>query len=204
VYIPHIVDRGRTLFMFPKKLLSKALLASAALSVLCTGISLADDMKSCANLPKPTPEHAWLKQFVGEWESENEMYMEPGKAPLKSKGTDSVKPLGEYWILSDVKSTMMDKPFSGQMTIGYDAEKKQYVATWVDSMTGQLWTYDGRVEGKALVLETEGACPMNPGKLSKFKETIELKDKDHQVFTSYIQGPDGQWIPMMVSRSHRK
>ena len=192
--------------MSPKRLFSKALLASTALLVLCTGVSFADDMKPCPNMPKAGPEHAWLKQFVGEWESENEAYMEPGKPPVKFTGTDSIKPLGEFWILSEVKSTMMGTPFTGLMTIGYDTDKKKYAATWVDTMTGHLWTYDGTVDstGKALVLETEGTCPMHPGKLSKFKEVIELKDKDHQVFTSYIQGDDGKWVPMMVSRSHRK
>ena len=49
----------------------------------------------------PQREHEWLQRFVGEWMSETEMSMEPGKPPEKCYGTDSVRSLGGLWILAE-------------------------------------------------------------------------------------------------------
>ena len=73
-------------------------------------------------------------------------------------------------------------------------------------MNNYLWKYEGTVneEGKTLTLETEGPCPMKPGKLSKFKEVIEFKSKDHKVFTSSMQEDDGKWSTMMTIHYRKK
>jgi hypothetical protein len=157
-------------------------------------------------MPPPQKEHAWLQQFVGEWTSEGEMFMEPGKPPMKSTGTESTRALGGFWIVAENKSTFMDQPFTGVLTLGYDPEKKQYVGTWIDSVNSHLWTYAGTVDaaGKTLTLETEGPCPGKPGQLSKFKETVEFKSKDHKVFSSSIQGDDGKWTTIMTINYRRK
>ena len=178
----------------------QALFALVALLFVSVNVCRAEEF------PKPGPEHAWLQQLVGEWEAETEAYMEPGKPPMRMKGTESVRPLGAFWTITEVKSTMMDMPFTGNMTLGYDADKKKYVGTWVDSMTGHLWQYEGTMDaaGKTLTLESEGTCPMRPGKLTKFREVMELKDKDHKTFTSSMQGDDGQWVTMMTSHAQRK
>ena len=183
----------------------RTLLTALALLTVSTTGSWAEEDHRC-KLPQAGPEHAWLQQLVGEWTSETEAYMEPGKPPIKSIGTESIQPLGKFWTISEIKSTMMDMPFSGNFTLGYDTDKKKYVGTWVDSMTGHLWNYEGSVDatGKILTLETEGQCPMRPGKLSKFKEVVEIKSPDHKIFSSSILGDDGKWVTMMTSHAHRK
>ncbi len=100
----------------------------------------------------------------------------------------------------------MEMPMTGVMTLGYDPEKKKYVGTWVDSMTSHLWRYEGTVDaaGKVLTLDTEGPNPAAPGKTAKFKERIEFKSKDHKVFTSSMQGDDGEWVTFMTMNSKRK
>jgi hypothetical protein len=157
-------------------------------------------------LPAPQKEHEWLKLLVGEWESESECIAEPGKPPVKAKGTESARSLGGFWVLGEGKSEMGGMKFSNVLTIGYDPEKKKYVGTWVDSLTSVLWKYEGTVDatGKILTLETEGPCPMAPGKISKFKEVIEFKTPDHKVFTSSMQGDDGKWVTFVTVNSKRK
>jgi hypothetical protein len=176
----------------------RMLLAALTVLSLSAGVSFAQTM------PSPGPAHAWLQQFVGEWETETEAMMEPGKPPMKTTGTETVRPLGQFWTVSEIKSTMMDKPFMGNLTLGYDAEKQKYVGTWVDSMTGKLWEYEGTVDatGNVLTLETEGMCPMM-NKMTRFKEVIEVKNKDHKVFSSSIQMEDGSWVTMMTSHARR-
>jgi len=154
--------------------------------------------------PKPTKEHEWLQQLVGEWDSEGEAVLEPGKPPIKTKGSESGRSLGGFWIQCENKGDFLGTPFTGLLTIGYDVDRKKYVGTWVDSMTSVLWKYEGAVDatGKILTLETEGPADV-PGKLAKFREAIEVKSKDHKVFRSEIE-KDGKWITHLTMNYHRK
>jgi hypothetical protein len=157
-------------------------------------------------MPKPVKEHQWLQQFAGEWDAVSEMYMEPGKPPLKAKGTESVRKIGGFWTMSENKSTVMEMPMTGILTLGYDPEKKKFIGTWVDSMTSHMWTYEGKLDstGKVLTLETEGPCPMSSSGMAKFKEVIDFKSKDHKVFSSSVQGDDGKWQTMLKIDYRRK
>jgi hypothetical protein len=156
-------------------------------------------------MPAPQREHEWLNQFVGEWKTEAECYMDPGKPPIKITGTETVRSLGGFWIVGEGKSEAMGMSFSNILTLGYDPAKKKYVGTWVDSMTGYLWKYEGTVDasGKTLTLNTEGPCPMTPGKISKFKEVTEFKGKDHRVFTSSRVEEDGKLTKMVTVESKK-
>lgn len=55
-----------------------------------------------------------------------------------------------------------------------------------------------------LTLEGEGLCPSAPGKMVKFKDTMELKTKDHRVFTSTMQDESGKWVTGMTIHYRRK
>ncbi len=156
--------------------------------------------------PKPTKQHEWLQQLVGEWDSEVEMFMEPVQPPVKSKGTEKVRSIGGFWTLAENQGDLMGLPFTGIMTLGYDADSERFVGTWVDSMTGFLWKYEGQLDetGKILTLNSEGPCPAAPGTLSKFKEVLEIKSKDHKVFTSSIQAEDGSWTTGLRINYRRK
>src|SRR5215207_10023673 len=48
---------------------------------------------------EPKPEHRWLQQFVGEWTFETEAVMGPDQPPMKYTGTESVRTLGDLWVL---------------------------------------------------------------------------------------------------------
>src|SRR5690606_8060253 len=98
--------------------------------------------------------------------------------------------LGPFWLVATGKSEAMGHPYEHVLTLGYDAQASKYVGTWVDSMSGYLWKYEGKVDasGKILTLESEGPCPMTKGRLSKFREVTEFKSDDHRVFTSSILG----------------
>lgn len=166
----------------------------------------AQDTQKLPEMPPPEKEHEWLQQLVGEWEVETEAYMEPGKPPDKFSGTESVRSIGGFWIVAESKGEMMGEPYTGILTLGYSPEKDKYVATWIGSMMSYLWTYEGTLDktGKVLTVETEGPCPNAPGKLSKFKEKMEIKSPDERVFTSTMQGDDGEWVTVAVAKYRRK
>jgi hypothetical protein len=158
-----------------------------------------------AQAPEPQTEHAWLKQLVGEWEYDTEACLEAGKPPVKITGTEQVRMVGGFWAISEYSAKLSDSPFTGILTLGFDGEKKKYVGTWIDSMNSYLLHYEGTVDtaGKSLTLLTEGPDPAAPGKRCKFKEVIEVKDRDHKVVTTSMQGDDGKWVPLMTINYRR-
>jgi hypothetical protein len=156
-----------------------------------------------AEPPAPAKDHEWLKQFAGEWEAEAEIVVEPGKPAAKYRGTESTRILGGFWLVSEMKGTLLDAPFAGLMTVGYDTEKKKFVGSWVCSACDRLFKYEGTATGNVLTLETEGPHPAT-GKIVKLRDVVELKDKDHKFLTSYAQGEDGKWVSFMTMTARRK
>jgi hypothetical protein len=156
-------------------------------------------------MPQPQKEHAWLEQLAGEWESETEIFIEEGKPPMKTEGEETSRMIGGFWLVAENKGNFMDTPFTGILTLGYDAKQKNYIGTWIDSVNDYLWTYKGAVDddGKTLTLDTKGPCPQAGGKILNVKEVIELKDKDRKVFTSSVQ-LDGTWKKMVTMNYRRK
>jgi len=155
-------------------------------------------------MPKPQKEHEWLQQLVGEWDTEGEILTEPGKPPMTTKGSESGRSIGGFWIVCEHKGDFFGTPFTGILTLGYDPQNKKYLGTWVDSVTSYLWKYEGTVDatGKILTLDTEGPGH-EPGKLLKFREVIEVKSKDHKVFTSATE-KDGKWLTHLTINCRRK
>jgi hypothetical protein len=157
-------------------------------------------------MPGPVKEHEWLKQFVGTWESDAEVHMAPGQAPIKAKGTETNRLLGGFWMVSEGSSEVMGIKVQAILTLGYDPDKKKYVGTWTDSMSSYLWNYEGTVDasGKVLTLDTEGPNMMDPGKKAKFREVHEFKSADHRTFHASMLGDDGKWITLVKYDARRK
>ncbi len=156
--------------------------------------------------PVPTEQHKWLDQLVGEWETSSEATFAPGMPPLKCEGKETVRKLGGFFTVSEHVGNFTGTEFTGVMTLGYDAEQKKYIGTWVDSMTNHMWHYVGTMDdaGKVLTLEAEGPNPLAAGKKTKFRDVIEIKSKDHKVMTSSMLGEDGKWVEFMTANYKRK
>ena len=157
--------------------------------------------------PQPQAEHQWLQKLVGEWTSEMDAVMGPDKPPETFRGTDSVRSVGELWVMCEGRG---DMPGGGKattvMTLGYDPDRKRFVGTFIGSMMTYMWVYDGELDpgGKALVLYAEGPNFGAPGTMAKYKDTIEFKSDDHRTLTSHMQQPDGTWQQFMEAHYRRK
>ncbi|MDI1448995.1 DUF1579 domain-containing protein [Polyangium sp. 6x1] len=144
---------------------------------------------------EPQKEHRWLQKLVGEWTYENNAEMEPGKFH-KFTGTEIVRPMGDIWVLCEARGEM------GHMmwTFGYDPAKKAFVGTFVGSMMEYLWVYhDGSLDAdeKVLTLHAEGPDFSTPGKMTPYKDIIEITSADERVLRSEMQGQDGTWTEFM-------
>lgn len=157
-------------------------------------------------LPQPTKGHEWLLQLVGEWDSDTEIVMQPGQPPVTARGTESVRSIGGFWTVCEVRSTILDQPITGIMTLGYNPEKKKYIGTWVDSVSHHLWQYEGSLDeaGRVLTLEAEGPALLGPGATARYRDSFEIKSEDHKVFTSSIEVEPGKWHTFMTVNYHRK
>jgi hypothetical protein len=173
-------------------------------ALLCLGSPA--QTQEMPQMAAPVKEHEWLKKFIGEWDMDVEIFMQPGEPPMKTKSTDVTRALGGFWIVSEGKGEAMGHPFGSVMIVGFDPAKKKYVGTWVDNMNSHLWRYEGSVDpsGNTLTLESEGPCPMKPGQMVKFRDVTEFKSNDHRVFTSSMLGDDGKWVTLVRGDSRRK
>jgi hypothetical protein len=168
-----------------------------ALSLLCCPASAFG--QDAPEMPKPTQEHRWLQKFIGEWTSKSKATMRPDQPPMQCNGTLTSRQIGGFWVLNEMKGDMAGDPMVGIQTIGYDEDKKQYVGTWVDSMTSFMWKYEGSVDasGRVLTLQADGPNFMGDGKLTKFQDIYEVKSKDEIITTSRVLGDDGNWFTFM-------
>lgn len=152
-------------------------------------------------------EHQWLQRLVGEWTYEGETVMSANEPPMKSNGTESVRALGDFWILAEGQGAMCGGGGGSAttlMTLGYDPAKKRYVGTWVGSMMSNLWVYDGSLDGAVLTLESEGPHMTAEGQTAKYRDVIEIKTDDHRVMTGNVLGDDGKWQTFMTAHYRRK
>lgn len=154
----------------------------------------------------PQKEHQWLDKLVGEWTYEIESTMEPGKPPEKFSGTESVRSLGDFWVLCEGRGVMPEIGMATTiMTLGYNPLKKRYTGTFIGSMMSHLWLYDGALDpsGKVLRLDTEGPSFTEEGKMAKYQDVIEFVDDGHRVLSSSYLGDDGKWHRFMSAHYRR-
>src|SRR5687768_10963608 len=104
---PSILSQRRTVMKKPA--FASLVIVLATVAAISIAEDSADSLKM-PEMPKPQKEHQWLERFVGEWEGEGEITMEPGQPAVKCKGKEVVKSLGGFWIVSKHDSEMMGQP----------------------------------------------------------------------------------------------
>ena len=156
---------------------------------------------------EPQEEHRWLGRLVGEWTFDGEATEGPDRPPQAFAGTETVRSLGEVWVLAEGAG---EAPGGGVerslMTLGYDPQRRRFVGTWIGSMMTHLWVYDGALgaDGRALTLEAEGPGMAGDGTMATYRDVIEIRSDDHRVLTSHVLGDDGTWRQFMTAHYRRK
>jgi hypothetical protein len=156
-----------------------------------------------------TEQHQWLQQLVGTWKVSAEMPGAPGSEPMRMESTETVRRLGELWVLKESDAVVGGFPFRAVMTIGYEPRKQAFSGTWVDSAQPVLWVYEGELDEdeRVLILDTMGPDFTEQGigsKLVPYQDRMEFIDDDHRLLTSHRKGNDGKWQPFIEIHYHRK
>jgi len=156
---------------------------------------------------QPEKEHGWLQKLVGEWVYQGEA-LEPGKPLWKFEGRAVVRSVGGFWIIAEETGDMPGGgPAQMQMitTLGFNPRTGRFVGTWIGSMMGHLWVYEGFLDEsqRVLTLDSEGPSMTEEGKMAKYRDLIEIESDDRRVLRGNFLGADGKWQEMMSSHYRR-
>jgi Protein of unknown function (DUF1579) len=108
-----------------------------------------------AEQPIPGPEHRRLELFVGNWDTEGTIKVNPSGPGVKFQAVDSYEWVpGGFFLLHRWDAHMPDGRTQGIEVIGYDSAKGTYTVRSFDSagntdiMTGSVasdtWTFEGK------------------------------------------------------------
>jgi hypothetical protein len=151
-------------------------------------------------LGTPDENHRRLDPLVGEFRFTSTMWMEPGQPAMKDEGTCSNRwTLGNLYLESQVRGTMMGTPIEGRSYMGYDKSLKQYSAVWLDSSSTMFMPVTRGVaseDGKSITMECDALDPMI-GKNVHIREVLTIQGYDHHVFTMYMTPPKSEEMKSM-------
>ena len=143
----------------------------------------------------------FLEQFEGAWST-------------TAKGDDGeasggslvhCKPVGRMWMVMEHSGMMGGTKFSAIQTLGYDAEKKRFFGSWVDSMMSFTWQYEGVLDesGKKIILNATGPDMTDPKKVRDYRDAYEFVSDNEVTATSQIKNDAGEWETMMQATMKR-
>lgn len=158
--------------------------------ILLTGVT----SKASAQFPAASKEHKILKLEEGKWDAAVTMFMGPEgpyDPPVKSKGSETNRMVGDFWLVSDFKGNFEGLEFTGHAQFGYDAKKKKYVGSWIDSFSANATHMEGTydAEKKTMTYHSSG---MNPDGTPTKGKNVVVYGKDKRVMTMYYQAPDSK------------
>lgn len=179
-----------------------AIVTACILSVGISCFAAAAVQEGMPAMPKPTKEHEWLKKFIGHWETTSKGQAGAG-AVMEVSGTIDSQALGGFWVVNKMDARMQGMAFKGIQTLGYDAQKKKYIGTWIDTTAGFMWKYEGTVVGNKLSLEADGPDMTTPGKMARYRDSYEFKTADHVIVKSEVK-VNGAWTTYMEGNGKRK
>jgi hypothetical protein len=133
-------------------------------------------------------QHKMLAMEVGSYNDELTFWMEPGAEPMKYKTISETRMvLGGRFQETKYKGMVMDMPFEGISTIGYNNISKEFASTWIDNTATGMMILTGKYDDttKAVTYIGEMPDPMAPGKMIKMRQVYTMVDKNTYKLESY-------------------
>lgn len=144
-----------------------------------------------------------LKQDLGTWEAEMTVWMPGQDEPVKMTGTETNTMLGSF-LVSVFKADFFGQEFEGRGQFGYDAQKKEYIGTWIDSMEPNMSFMRGQwdAEKKAMTFLTKG-FNSQMGRETEGKNVVVYKENE-RLMTMFMKSEDGDWTKSMEIKYTKK
>jgi len=153
-----------------------------------------EEMKAWTAYMTPGDMHKMLAKDDGEWTGEVSMWMEPGKEPMKSKGTMTNKMImGGRYQESFYTGDMMGQPMEGRGVTAYNNASKKFETTWIDNMGTGIMKLEGTYDPgtKSITYVGKQLDPML-NKETTIRQVFKYVDDKHQVMEMYMPGKDGK------------
>ena len=162
------------------------------------------DEKAWMGYMTPGPMHEMMTKSIGEWKTKTTLWMDPNDKPTVYEGTASVKMiLGGRYLKATHEGTVNGMPMEGINLQCYDNASREFTAVWIDNlgtgMSVSKGTYDD--ETKTIYFIGRMVDPMSGNEI-KFRQTLQLIDKNHQKFEMFML-QRGEEFKMLVVDSRR-
>jgi len=159
-------------------------------------------------MTEPGAEHAWLQRMVGSWTYEHRWRMEPGGEPGAGTGREVVRALGDLWVIGEGEGECDGVPMRSVITLGFDEKaaggEGRFVGSFIASVMGGMFVYEGTRDGGVLTLETSGPSLKDPGKVQRYQDIVELVSDDLRRLRSRALMGDGSWFEHMEGEYRRE
>ena len=186
-----------------------ALLLAVAATSWAAGAAFTEDDKPAAPMSEmemwqkmqewaqPGENHKILGQLVGTWKTTGKIITSMGELPIEGVAKHAWILDGRF-IETHYEGPFMGGAFTGRGFTGYDNGRKQFQQCWIMSMSSGMAVTTGTWDAATKALTWRGSTYAPDGHDYKSRETLEFKDADHLVATSYATGPDGDEKKEMV------
>jgi hypothetical protein len=163
-------------------------------------------MEAYMKMATPNENHAYLKNFVGEWNVTTQGWTTPGAPPQTSQGTGEAELLlGGRFVQMEYKGTMFGQPFEGLQILGYDNLKKKYVSFWLDNTSTAFYLTEGTRDPATKTVTETGLWPdfMTGGNV-KVRATTKWLSPDEFVYEMFMTGADSKEFKSVENHAIRK
>jgi hypothetical protein len=146
----------------------------------------------------PGEHHRHMDAFVGTWDTEVSLWMDPTRPPDVTEGTMETRWILDGRYLENVyDGEAMGMPFAGRGILAYDNAAQTYRGVWIDSMSTHLQESAGYVneDGTRWTMRTSATDPMT-GEPIEGKEEIVVEGPDRHVMTAWMKQGDA-WVKTM-------
>jgi hypothetical protein len=162
-------------------------------------------METYAKLATPGEQHKPLESMAGDWNTTTKSWMDPGQAPMESKGSCEHKMiLGGRFLKAKCTGEMMGSEFTGIGVTGFDNHTKKYVETWMDSMGTGLYYLEGPAGNDPQVITTQGRYDDPMEGPMQLRAVTRIVDNNTHVFEMYGTGKGRQERKMLEITYTRK
>ncbi len=162
-------------------------------------------MEAYMKMMAPNENHAYFKNFIGQWEVTSTAWMMPGAEPVVSNSVSKAELiLGGRFLKMEYKGTMFGQPFEGIQINGYDNFQKKYISFWIDNSSTAFYLLSGTFDetGKIMTERAEWTDPMTGGTM-KVRTTTKWISQDEFVYEMFMISPDGQEFKSLENRVKR-
>ena len=177
-----------------KKDTMKTALKEAVQDATAAPQSAQEEMDQWAQMNQLGAEHQKLAKMAGTWDAKAMFIMDPSAPAVEGSGTMKSKTVlgGRYVQGHFSMPDFMGMNFEGISCMGYDTVDKQYVSTWIDSMSTGIFMSTGTMSPDGKVLTMQGTSVEPDGSKGEMK-LVTTMESDDKFVDEFYEMKDGAW-----------